>query len=287
MSDTTDPTAQLVERLHAQVAALITSDDWQAWLAVAARFHRYSVNNLMLIYSQNPDATHVAGYRRWQSLGRNVRRGERGIRILAPCTQRRTTIDDDSGETRTRTVLRGFRVASVFDIAQTEGEPLPTIALPTLVDGDAPAGLLECLVAEITSAGFAYQRGPLPSPHDTANGLTDYTTRTVSVRQDLPDGHAVKTTAHELAHVLLHGPDRTADMTRGCVEVEAESVAYVVCNAWGLDPAGYTFPYVAGWSRGDVALITATAERVMGCARQILDRLGLPEIGAAGDDLAA
>ena len=287
MSDPSDRTAELVERLHAQVAALITSDDWQAWLAVAARFHRYSFNNLMLIFSQNPDATHVAGYRRWQNLGRNVRRGERGIRILAPCTQRRTTTDDETGESRTRTFVRGFRVASVFDVAQTEGDPLPTIDQPALVDGHAPAGLLELLIAEVVAAGFSYQRAALPSAHTTANGLTDYTTRTVTVRPDLPDGHAVKTTAHELAHVLLHGLNRDDGMTRDRVEVEAESVAYVVCNAWGLDPAGYTFPYVAGWSRGDVALITATAERVVGCARQILDRLGLPSAEPVGDDLAA
>lgn len=272
---TNDRVAELLERLHTEVAALITSADWQAWLRVAARFHRYSCNNLLLVYAQRPDATNVAGYRHWQTLGRQVRRGEHGIAILAPCTRRVTDTDDATGETADHTVVRGFRAVTVFDIAQTDGDPLPTPAAPALVDGDAPAHLLERLAAEITAAGFTYDRAALSLIHAGANGLTDYTTRTVTVRPDLPDAHAAKTTAHELAHVLMHGPNRAAGMTRAQVEVEAESVAYIVCTAAGLDPASYSFPYVAGWSGGDIARVTTTATRVVDAAGTIIDRVGL------------
>ncbi len=285
---TNDRAGELLERLHTEVAALITSDDWQAWLRVAARFHRYSFNNLLLVYAQRPDATHVAGYRHWQSLGRQVRRGERGIFVLAPCTRRVTDTDDETGETTDRTVVRGFRSVTVFDIAQTDGDPLPTPTAPTLLDGTAPGDLLDRLTLEITAAGFTYERAPLPPMHAGANGITDHTIRTVTVRPDLPDAHAAKTTAHELAHVLLHGPDRAAGISRSQVEVEAESVAFIICTAAGLDPSGYSLPYVAAWSGGDVDRITVTATRVLTTARTILDRID-PSIyeHAKGDATAA
>lgn len=281
ITSSNDRAADLLERLHTEVAALISGDDWQAWLRVAARFHRYSFNNLLLIYAQRPDATHVAGYRHWQSLGRQVRRGEHAIAILAPSTRRITDTDDNTGETTDRTIIRGFRAVSVFDINQTDGDPLPTPIAPALVDRNAPAELLEQLADEIAAAGFDYERAPLPAVHAGANGLTDYTTHTVTVRPDLPDAHAAKTTAHELAHVLMHGPRRTVGLSRAHVEVEAESVAYIVCNAAGLDPAGYSFPYVAAWSAGDAAMIAATATRVLDTARTIIDST---EIARAVDD---
>jgi hypothetical protein len=142
----------------------------------------------------------------------------------------RQPIDDDTGDTTTRTVIAGFRVATVFDITQTEGGPLPAPAAPALIDGHAPANLLERLAAQITAQGFTYQRAPLPKHYAGANGLTDYETHAVTVRPDLPDAHAAKTTAHELAHVLLHHPI-TGIRSRSDAEVEAESVAYIVCRA--------------------------------------------------------
>jgi antirestriction protein ArdC len=276
-SPTADRTAQLVEQLQFHIRALLSGADWQRWLSVAARFHRYSFNNQILIAAQRPDATHVAGYRHWQTLGRQVRRGERGIAILAPCTHRHTETDPDTGDETTRTILRGFRPVTVFDIAQTDGDPLPTPAAPAMIEGDAPATLLENLTAQIRAQGFTYQRAPL-AHRPGANGLTDYETHTVTVRSDLPHGHAAKTSAHELAHVLLHHP-LAGIRSRSHAEVEAESVAYVVCHAAGLDTGAYTFPYVAAWAHGDLAVVTATADRVITGARAILDNID----GAAPD----
>src|SRR5207244_9968641 len=129
----------LHEQLVEGVRALTTSEDWVRALEQAARFHRYSWRNSLLIALQRPEATRVAGYRTWQSLGRQVRRGEHGIAILAPMVYRKR---DDAEETDALVVLRGFKVVSVFDVAQTEGEELPDVA-PSRLEGAAPTGLCD------------------------------------------------------------------------------------------------------------------------------------------------
>ena len=119
----------------------------------------------------------------------------------------------------------------------------------------------------------------MPPGHERANGLTNFASRVVTVRLDLSPAQAAKTTAHELAHVLLHRPG-THDLDRPSREIEAESVAYLVCGAHDLDTDAYSFGYVASWSGGDTERIRATSERALGCARNVLDRLGLPETAA-------
>lgn len=274
----TDRVAALVTELHDGITTLTSGEDWQRYLAVAARFHRYSFLNTLAILTQRPDATRVAGYQRWQTLGRQVRRGEHGIRILAPCTYRTTTDDPStadrvSDDNATRTVLRGWKVARVFDVSQTEGDPLPEVPVAVL-DGDAPAGLRDQLAGLIRAEGFTFILGPLPE-HPGAFGVTHHLARTVIVRGDVPPAQQAKTTAHELAHVLLHGEHRGTDFDRSRAEIEAESVAFVVCAASGLATGAYSFGYVASWSAGQADVIRSTAERVLGCARRVLDALGL------------
>jgi antirestriction protein ArdC len=265
--------------LHAQLetafADLVSGDDWARMLAVAARFHHYSPANVMLILTQSPDASRVAGYRTWQSLGRQVRRGERGIAILAPCTYRTQNDDDPTDDDAPARVLRGFKVAHVFDISQTDGDPVPDIR-PALLDGAAPAGLWDALAAQVTAAGFDLQRADCRP----ANGRTDYTARSVTVRPDVSDAQAAKTLAHELAHVLLHDGAAYALGCRGLVEVEAESVAYVVASAAGLPTDTYSLPYVAHWSGGNVNAIKATADRVIATAHAIVSAVDNPQTEA-------
>ncbi|MDE0803323.1 MAG: ArdC-like ssDNA-binding domain-containing protein [Acidimicrobiales bacterium] len=263
---TTDKTDELLDQLHAGIEALTTTEAWTAWLDVARHLPSYSFNNLILLWSQNPNATHVAGYRAWKNLGRQVRRGETGLRILAPCTYKDT--DEDTGEDRQ--VIRGFRSVAVFDISQTDGAPLPQAPVITLT-GEVPRLFRQQLSCLVRAEGFTFRIGPRPPGHEAANGLTDWGTRTVIVRDDLTDAQAAKTTAHELAHVLLHGPD--CRLNRGTREIEAESVAYLVCAAAGLDAAGYSFGYVAGWAGGDLEAIADTAGRVLDIARSITARL--------------
>lgn len=280
-----DRLSEAHDRLVAAIEAMTGGEEWQRLLTVARRFHAYSVRNLLLIAIQRPDATQVAGFRTWQGLGRQVRRGEKGIAILAPCTYSRpdgSAAGDDAGpapasghveseESGSRPqVLRGFKVVHVFDVSQTDGEPLPEAPVSVLA-GEAPARLAERLATLIRAEGFTFTLGPLPPGHDGANGLTDHDRRAVYVRDDLPEAQRAKTTAHELAHVLMHGTSPRP--RRSVVEVEAESVAFLVCGSAGLPSDAYSFGYVATWAQGDTALIRATAERSIRCARGVLDAL--------------
>lgn len=270
------------ERLTTAVESLVSGEDWQQLLSLAARLHRYSTNNCLLIRAQRPDATWLAGYRRWQGLGRQVRKGEKGIAILAPVvTRRRPVTDDDEAEQPGLVrVLRGFTVAHIFDVSQTDGPPLPEVG-PAMLEGGAPALLWERLAAQVIDAGFTLDRGDCRP----ANGTTDFAARAVTVRDDVDGAQAAKTLAHELAHVLLHDGTEYATGCRGRAEVEAESVAYVVCSGAGLDTDRYSFPYVASWAGGDPERIRATADAVIGCARQILAAAGLS--GEGNEEAAA
>jgi DNA primase len=296
------------QTLTRAVADLAQGDAWQRMLRIAARFHHYSPHNVLLITAQCPDAQAVAGYQTWKQLERQVRKGEKGIAILAPVVRRRpegrsdgaarpdvstdvrdaalnsvdtkpaATADDTTNQavgTAKARRLAGFRVVHVFDISQTDGPPLPPQPLPELLDGQAPAGLREALVAQVVSEGYRLAFEPLTIPHPGlagANGVTDYFARSVTVKPDLPVAQTVKTLAHELGHVLLHAPEhRPATLTREQAEVEAESVAYVVGAAHGLDTSSYTIPYVTGWASGDLDLVRATAERVLATARRVLE----------------
>jgi len=211
------------ERLTRAVESLVSGEDWQQLLILAGRLHRYSANNCLLIRAQRPDATWLAGYRRWQALGRQVRRGEKGVSILAPIVTRRRPVDSDE-ETEAPglvRVLRGFTVAHVWDVSQTDGPPLPEVG-PVLLEGDAPAELWDRLASQVVAAGFALRRADCRP----ANGVTDFGGRTVTVRADVDGAQAAKTLAHELAHVLLHDGTENGSGCRGRAEVEAESVAY-------------------------------------------------------------
>jgi antirestriction protein ArdC len=260
----TDQLTAAHDRIANAVEQLVTGADWQNMLDVAARFHTYSPNNIWLILAQRPDATRVAGFRTWRTLDRWVRKGEHGIAVLAPIVTRNKPVDPSDDPELVR-VLRGFKIVHVFDIAQTDGAELPDVT-PTLLTCDAPADAWDMLAAHITNAGFTLERGGC----DGANGYTNHTTRTVRVRDDVDDSQAVKTLAHELGHVLLHdSTDRTGD-DRPRMEIEAESVAYLVCHQLGIVSDDYSFAYLARWSNGDTNLIRTTTERAITCAHRIL-----------------
>lgn len=278
-----DKIEALQAQIEAGVADLVGGEDWQRWLSVAARFPKYSFRNQLLILAQRPDARVVMGYRAWQALGHQVRRGESSISILAPCTYKAKASKDRDGACDTdhepgdergeaRRVLRGFRVAHVFDIAQTDGDGVQPPARPELLDGDAPAGLWDTLAGQVAAAGFTLTRDVIPSG---ANGATNFAARTVIVADHLAAAQAAKTLAHELAHVTMHTGTEYATGCRGRAEIEAESVAYILCQAAGLTTAAYSFGYVAHWSGGDPTAVKITAERVVTTARTILGRIGL------------
>jgi len=261
---------ELHSQLLDQVTQLRTSEAWLEAMTAAARFHDYSFGNWLLLWSQaeqrGTTVTRPAGYRRWQEFGRQVQKGEAGYKILAPVTRKVTVERDDSEDTEERRVV-GFRVVTVFDIAQTDGEPLPD-AGPRLLTGDGDATVLEEAISMIEAAGYEYSLAPLHGP----NGVTRPGPKQVVVDAGLEGAQVVKTTIHELAHVLMHADEGHVDC-RGAVEVEAESVAYVVCGASGLDTSDYSVAYVARWAQQtenpEQTLLT-TGERIVTQARRIL-----------------
>ncbi|MGH9066606.1 MAG: ArdC-like ssDNA-binding domain-containing protein, partial [Acidimicrobiales bacterium] len=266
-------------RLVAGVAEITSGEDWATMLAVSAKFHSYSTNNVILLMVQAAERGWdpltmgpVAGYRTWQSLGRQVRRGEHALMVLAPVVARVRKPDpgDDADQPRR---LLGFKAVHVFCQDQTDGPALPEGGpRPTLLKGAAPPGVFEALAAQVERAGFSLSVAPL-SP---ANGVTDYSDRRVTLADRLGPAQAIKTLAHELAHVLLHDPQsgsRPDPWSRERAEVEAESVAYLVGDSVGLDSRIYTFPYVARWSAGDPEVARSSAERAMATARRVVEAM--------------
>jgi antirestriction protein ArdC len=268
----TDKLAEAHDLLVSAVESITTGEDWARMLDTASRFHRYSAGNVFLIALQRPDATRVAGYRTWQSVGRQVRKGERGIKILAPCRYVEAIVTDDDGSERKLYGVRGFTTTAVFDVAQTDGDELPGVG-PALLDGEGVAGLWDALAAQVAAQGYALERGDCFG----ANGRTDHSVRTVRVRDDVSEAQATKTLAHELAHVLLHPSTTAYFQCRGRSEVEAESVAFLVCQAAGLVTGGYSFAYVARWAEGDADKVRETADTVIKTARSILAALKTEE----------
>lgn len=298
---------ELHDRLAAAVDQLGSGEQWQAWLAFARGFHRYSFNNLLLIWSQRPDATAVASYRTWQAKGRQVRRGELGLRILAPILRRVPVLDDqdrpvrdNNGSPQHRQKVTGYRPVPVFDVAQTDGPPIPESVAPVLLAGAAPNGLWAALGAEVSDRGYRLLRGSLTDLNG-AIGLTDLRRREVWVRADVNPAQAAKTLAHELGHILLHAEPHAGEQDGridcvGVREVEAESVAYLVCAAHGLVSDGYTFPYVASWASGLARaegvpmsdIVARTGTRVMRAAGQLIDATTADQVtDPAGQALAA
>jgi antirestriction protein ArdC len=280
--------AERLTRIHQQltdaVAGLTGSEAWTRMLTVAARFHHYSPANILLINAQRPDATHVAGIRTWNALGRHVRRGETGIAILAPCLYRGRPADtqsarDTEGDQLNAKpdpdrILRGFRVVHVFDITQTDGQPLPNVA-PRSLDGDQPPQLWDQLATLVTAAGYRLQRGDCGQ----ANGRTHFGEHWVRIREDISPAQAVKTLAHELGHIRADHQTRFLDAyhsspdCRGTAEVEAESIAHIVLASLGMDTKDYTVPYVAAWANGGIELVKTTAAQSIQTAHQILSDL--------------
>ncbi|WP_181273821.1 ArdC-like ssDNA-binding domain-containing protein [Brevibacterium oceani] len=300
---------ELHEKLTGAVEQLVSGPDWARALAFAARFRSRSFNNTLLIWVQHqgayeqgrvpePFPSYVAGYRQWQALGRQVEKGQPGYQILAPVTGRFASAnpaDADSwrrlgkgekpraGEV-VRSKMVGVRPAYVWDASQTTGDPIPEPPAPRLLEGQAPAGLWDGLAAQVEAAGFTVLRVPHEGMIHGANGMTDYTANTVAVRENMDPAAQVKTLAHELGHVLLHGPDaEEARQHRGIGEVEAESVALMIGAAHGMDTSGYTIPYVSTWAarvdgKEPVEVVKATGERVRKTAMAILDQLDTVQI---------
>lgn len=249
-----------LDRLQEGVANLMSSAGWQAALTFRNQFHSYSFLNSLLILAQRPDATLVCGYRKWQQLGRQVRKGESGIRILAPLL-RKDEHDPD------KKVLIGFKEVRVFDIRQTDGDPIPTPPKPTILHGDNARiqTAITALEGACSQWGIRLDRN---LDHPRALGVYRHADRSISLRAGLPKLQELKTLVHELAHALLHDPSSD----RRLAELEAESAAYLTLDQLGLDTSAYSFAYLASWTDDLERLITA-GDNASKAANQLLDQL--------------
>ncbi len=300
-----------LDAMHEQLATAITrmqdGAEWTSWLRFASGFHRYSFNNTVLMWVQaetagRPTPTMVAGYRAWQAKGYRPLAGQ-GMRIFAPVSARvrlRDTagneVHDANGDTVLVRQVVGAKPVTVWDIASVDGPPLPSLPMPQLLVGQAPAGLWASLAEIAAEDGFQVARGDCGG----ANGWTNFDTQEIRVRDDVDDAQAVKTLVHELAHMRLHAPAAGGEggqvLHRGVEEVEAESVAFIVLDAHGIDASQYTFNYVLGWATAATKagltvedLITQTGSRVVSTADAILQhaRPDAPAPLDAVDALAA
>ncbi len=226
--------------LHKGVADLMTSEGWRRALEFRSRFHAYSFFNSSLILAQKPHATLVAGYRRWEEAGRHVKKGEKGIAILAPLLRQ----DPDDPEVR---VLVGFKTVYVFDVTQTEGEPIPRHPTPQLLE-DTPQDRAKLAGLTYRLSAFCVMRGVSVSfdfEHPQALGVYQPTLKRIAVKPGLTTTQAFKTLSHEAAHMLLH----IGSEERRSAELEAETTAFLVCHALGVDTSSYSFAYLATWAQ--------------------------------------
>lgn len=233
------------------------SERLRTYLMAMARFHRYSLANMFLIMAQRPTATYVAGYRTWQKLGRQVRQGEKGIAIMAPVVYRRPKNDADHEELQE--TLVSFRGCTVFDVSQTDGKALPTLAR---VAGQ-PGEYLDQVKQFVVSQGFRldYETNLM-----TMEGFC--TGDRIVIKDGLELGQEFSVLIHELAHALLHQDKNLPE--RRVRELEAESVACVVCEALGLTALNSSVDYIQLY-QGDRKMLIASLERIQKTAAEIFE----------------
>ncbi len=279
----------ITDQLEAGIQALFESEKFKQYLQTLSKFHDYSLNNTILIAMQKPDATLVAGYTAWQKqFGRQVQKGESGIRILAPTPYKKRMVvektdpntgeilmnPDGSKQKETREVLMpAFKVVNVFDVSQTEGKPLPSLGVNELT-GD---------VAQYEMFFEALKRScPVSIDFEQIDGGAKGYFHTVENRIAIQEGmsqvQTIKTAVHEMTHQRLHSIDPTAKpgpaeprLTRNHKEVEAESVAFTVCQHYGIDTGDYSFAYVAGWSHGkETPELKASLDKIRRTASEMI-----------------
>lgn len=257
-----DELHQITDKLEKGVKDVFQSDKYKQFLNVMAKFPRYSVNNTMLIMMQRPDAQLCQSFTGWKQMGRYVKKGEKGISILAPAPykiEREQTKLDEKGrpvfdadgepvKEKVEVTIRAFKVVKTFDLSQTDGKELPTIGPSELVGNiEGYPKLLQAL-QEISPVPVSFEL-----IDGDAKGFYHLEDKKIVVQDGMSEVQTIKTLLHEMAHEKLHDKDNVPeakDISRNGKEVEAESVAYVVCQHYGINTSDYSFSYVAGWTEG-------------------------------------
>ena len=263
-SDSKKRMQEITEKLENGIRELQSSEAYRHYLDVMGRFHHYSASNCLLIAMQRPDATRVAGYSAWdKQFQRHVKRGEKGIKIIAPAPytvlKQRVKYDsetgkpvlDQNGKPETEIVnvmVENYKITTVFDVSQTEGKELPEVVHELKADVENYKKFLSA-IEKISPVPIEFSE----ISGSSAKGYYDQIEKKIVIRSGMGEAQSLKTAVHELSHAILHDRD-TGDrknqlVDRATKEVEAESVAYIICQHFGIDTSDYSFGYVAGWSR--------------------------------------
>ncbi|WP_157843099.1 ArdC-like ssDNA-binding domain-containing protein [Bacillus sp. FJAT-44742] len=251
------------KKLEKGIQEIFASEQMKEYLAFLSNFRQYSFNNTVLIFSQIPPATLVKGYHEWKKLGRYPKKGSKAIKILAPLITKKKDKETDEE----KSVIYGFRYVNVFDVQQTEGEPLPEPLVKTLEgEKDVTKELYHNL--ETLNDIPIYHEDTKP-----ANGYYHIIDKYIALDHDLSPNQEVKTLVHEYAHHLLHGQGATFEQEEHRIkEAQAEAVAYVVLHHYGIDTGEYSFGYIASWSK-DPDIIKQIGTDIINTSQTILNQL--------------
>lgn len=262
-----DRIKQITDGIEQGIKELFESERYRSYLATMGRFHTYSVNNTLLIHAQCPQATLVAGFSRWKNqFGRHVKKGEKGIHILAPApflkkieeikrdpVTQEAVLDENGEEVREEKTVKisAFKVVSVFDVSQTEGKPLPMLAMNLTGNVEHYDILLEAL-RQTSAVPIQFQ-----NLDEEVDGYFSLDSQSITIREGMSQMQTISAIVHEMAHSRLHNRSPTseenakneAQKTRNTEEVEAESVSYAVCQYFGIETGENSFGYIASWSK--------------------------------------
>lgn len=289
-----DRMREIVDSIENGIKELFESDKYQQYLSTMSRFHRYSVNNTMLIYMQRPDATHVAGFNKWRDqFGRNVLKGEKGIRIIAPTPYKKKVEEIKTDPETNAPVLDAdgkaiieekeiripmFKVVSVFDVSQTSGKPLPQLA----ADLSGNVQQYEVFMEALRRASPVPMEIK-PVARDT-DGFFSIKAQSITIRAGMSEVQTVCAAVHEIAHAKLHDYEHMTELaddgetilvpgekSRNTEEVEAESISYAVCQYYGIETGENSFGYIATWSKGkELKELRASLETINKTASELI-----------------
>ena len=267
-----------LERIEEGLATINTNEDWLQYLCFQSKFYNYSFGNTILIYSQNPEASYVKGYKAWNQLGRYVKKGAKGLAILAPCFKKtevfkepenKSEYHDAEGEKEIKKVISGFHVTYVYDIADTDGsdEYLPVLVKGLVGNSEAEKEIYERLLVFISAEHTVTEVTGTAS-----KGSYNLDTGVICVRGDLDYLQRIKTLLHEYAHAIDFKLHPEPDVSRNRRELIAESVAFVVSMRLGLDTSSYSMSYIKSWLK-DAEELKIIADTVQKVSARIINNL--------------
>ena len=279
---------ELMTKLEQGLKEVFESDAYKNYLNTMAKFHNYSINNTLLINQQMPEATLVAGFNSWNNnFDRHVKKGEKGIKIIAPAPytikKEQQVVDPKTGEALTNfdgtpktaeveIKVPAFKISYVYDISQTDGKELPTLGVNELKEGVNHAKDFIDSLEKLSPVPIEYGE-----TKGESKGFYSPTENSITIKEGMSESQTIKTMVHEISHAKLHNPDMMKEnkgKSKGTIEMEAESIAYIVCQHFGIDTSDYSFGYIAGWSEGkETAELKESMNTIRETSSEMINRI--------------